>query len=125
MPALTSQELVKLESLLDIKKKSLNLSVYPAFITKNGRRQICSFSLYQARDWLLSDDCIVAYSDIYTEDSIVPLLNTQADISITYDPNWLDQWSKRFADPLEDAETFNQENGWLTEIVDNRSRLIK
>ena len=75
------------------------------------------YSLYQARDWLLSDDCIVTYSDIfYTENSIVPLLNTQADISITYDPNWLDQWSKRFADPLEDAETFNQENGWLTDI---------
>ena len=75
------------------------------------------YSLYQARDWLLSDDCIVTYSDIfYTEDSIIPLLNTKADISITYDPNWLDQWSKRFADPLEDAETFNQENGWLSDI---------
>ena len=75
------------------------------------------YSLYQARDWLLLDDCIVAYSDIfYTEDSIVPLLNTESDICITYDPNWLEQWSKRFADPLEDAETFNQENGWLTDI---------
>ena len=75
------------------------------------------YSLYQARNWLLSDDCIVAYSDIfYTEDSITPLLNTQADISITYDPNWLDQWTKRFADPLEDAETFSQENGWLSDI---------
>ena len=75
------------------------------------------YSLYQARDWLLLDDCIVTYSDIfYTEDSIVPLLNTKPDICITYDPNWLEQWSKRFADPLEDAETFNQENGWLTDI---------
>ena len=74
-------------------------------------------SLYQAKNWLLSDDCIVAYSDIfYTENSIIPLLNTQADISITYDPNWLDQWTKRFADPLEDAETFSQENGWLSDI---------
>ena len=70
------------------------------------------YSLYQARDWLLLDDCIVAYSDIfYTEDSIVPLLNTKPDICITYDPNWLEQWSKRFADPFGDAETFNQENG--------------
>ena len=75
------------------------------------------YSLYQARDWLLLDDCIVAYSDIfYTEAAIIPLLNKKSDISITYDPNWLDQWSKRFADPLEDAETFNQENGWLTDI---------
>ena len=75
------------------------------------------YSLYQARNWLLSDDCIVAYSDIfYTEDSITPLLNTKADISITYDPNWLDQWTKRFTDPLEDAETFSQENGWLSDI---------
>ena len=75
------------------------------------------YSLYQARDWLLSDDCIVAYSDIfYTEYSIFPLLYTKSDISIIYDPNWLVQWSKRFADPLEDAETFNQENGWLTDI---------
>lgn len=75
------------------------------------------YSLYQARDWLISDNCIVAYSDIfYTEDSILPLLNTKADISITYDPKWLEQWSKRFADPLDDAETFDQKDGWLTNI---------
>ena len=75
------------------------------------------YSLYQARNWLLSDDCIVAYSDIfYTEAAIIPLLNKKSDISITYDPNWLDQWSKRFADPLEDAETFKSVNGKLTEI---------
>lgn len=27
-------------------------------------------------------------------------------IAITYDPNWLELWEKRFEDPLEDAETF-------------------
>ena len=57
--------------------------------------------LYQARDCQFRR-LYRAYSDIfYTEDSIIPLLNTSRYL-ITYDPNWLDQWSKRFADPFEE-----------------------
>ena len=38
-------------------------------------------------------------------------------LAITYDPNWLAQWTTRFGDPLLDAETFRlTPDGTLTEI---------
>jgi hypothetical protein len=33
-------------------------------------------------------------------------MKSEASVAITYDPNWLDLWQKRFEKPLEDAETF-------------------
>lgn len=75
-------------------------------------------SLACANDWLLEDPVIVSYSDIFYEPSAVSsLMETPAELAITFDPNWLELWSKRFADPLEDAETFRlQPNGQLAEI---------
>ena len=38
-------------------------------------------------------------------------------MAITYDPNWLELWTKRFGDPLLDAETFQLSSlNFLTEI---------
>lgn len=76
------------------------------------------YSLLCAKEWLDSDDCIVSYSDIYYDAQIVKdLMNCSDDIAISYDPNWLELWSKRFEDPLEDAETFRMdEKGYLLEI---------
>ena len=64
-------------------------------------------TLLAATDWLVSDTCIVSYSDIvYSSDVVNTLVNTKGDITITYDPNWHDMWSMRFSNPLSDAETF-------------------
>lgn len=64
-------------------------------------------SLSCAAKWLQEDDCIVSYSDIfYNASAVSSLIETQADIAITYDPNWLEIWQDRFDDPLSDAETF-------------------
>lgn len=64
-------------------------------------------SLYQARPWLSAGPCLVSYSDIfYTPETVKALAASPADIAISYDPNWLDLWSRRFPDPLADAETF-------------------
>lgn len=64
-------------------------------------------SLACAKEWLVSEPCIVSYSDIFYDVSAVKsLMNSDDDLAITYDPNWLDLWSKRFDDPLSDAETF-------------------
>ncbi|MEQ8426919.1 MAG: phosphocholine cytidylyltransferase family protein [Gammaproteobacteria bacterium] len=64
-------------------------------------------SLTEAEEWLEKDTCIVSYSDIfYDATPIKSLININSDIAITYDPNWLSLWSKRFDDPLIDAETF-------------------
>ena len=64
------------------------------------------------------NDCIVSYADIYyTFEVIKDLVNCPDDIAISYDPNWLELWSKRFENPLDDAETFKiNKGGYLIEI---------
>lgn len=75
-------------------------------------------SLACASEWLEKDQCIISYSDIFYRPSAIELLKEcKEDIGITYDKNWLQQWSSRFSDPLSDAETFNyDENNHLIEI---------
>lgn len=75
-------------------------------------------SLLAASDILESDDCVISYADIiYPAAVIEKLVSGSGDIRITYDINWLKLWSKRFADPLSDAETFRIDaQGRLLEI---------
>ena len=64
-------------------------------------------SLECAEKWLQAEPCVISYSDIFYESSAVSsLMNCPASLAVTYDPNWLNLWKKRFADPLLDAETF-------------------
>jgi len=75
-------------------------------------------SLMYADSWLEAEPCIVSYSDIfYNSKAIKLLLQTSANLAITYDPYWLTIWQKRFDDPLSDAETFRiSSNQLLVEI---------
>jgi choline kinase len=75
-------------------------------------------SLETAKVWLESDTCIISYSDIFYDSSaVISLINSPASIAITYDPNWLQLWQRRFGDPLKDAETFRlTTEGMLAEI---------
>lgn len=75
-------------------------------------------SLACAEQWLLNEPCIVSYSDIfYDAKAILSLMKCAAPLAITYDPNWLELWAKRFDDPLSDAETFRlKPDGNLAEI---------
>ena len=75
-------------------------------------------SLACAEKWLESEPCIVSYSDIFYEASAVKsLIECSDDLAVTYDPNWLELWTKRFGDPLLDAETFRlNPDGSLSEI---------
>lgn len=75
-------------------------------------------SLACADAWLSKEPCIISYSDIFFEPAAVSLLlASRADLAITYDPNWLDIWQRRFEDPLSDAETFRlNADGTLAEI---------
>lgn len=76
------------------------------------------YSLTYAYEWLNESDCIVSYSDIFYGQKIIEdLIQIEDVIAISYDPNWLELWSKRFEDPLEDAETFRiNEQGCLLDI---------
>lgn len=75
-------------------------------------------SLACAAQWLEAGSCVVSYSDIFYEPEAVSLLTeTSAELAVTYDPNWLGLWSRRFGDPLDDAETFRMDDkGFLLEI---------
>ena len=76
------------------------------------------YSLLCAKEWLDESDCIVSYSDIYYSSQIVrDLIACKDEIALAYDPNWLELWSKRFDNPLDDAETFRiDDNSYITEI---------
>ncbi|WP_298016975.1 phosphocholine cytidylyltransferase family protein [uncultured Castellaniella sp.] len=75
-------------------------------------------SLACAEDWLSQAPCIISYSDIfYGSEAVSSLMASPADLAITYDPDWLDIWQRRFTDPLSDAETFRlHPDGTLMEI---------
>lgn len=75
-------------------------------------------SLACAAEWLESETCIVSYSDLFYDASAVSILiENVGDVAVTYDPDWLQLWEKRFGDPLLDAETFRlSPNNTLTEI---------
>lgn len=79
-------------------------------------------SLTCARERLLAGPCLVSYSDIVVHPShIARLAACQADIAISYDTKWHALWSLRFEDPLSDAETFRERDGWL-EVIGGKTR---
>lgn len=64
-------------------------------------------SLACAGEWLAAEPCIVSYSDIFfAPPAVRSLADCAAALAVTYDPEWLALWTKRFGDPLLDAETF-------------------
>ncbi|MGW1867659.1 phosphocholine cytidylyltransferase family protein [Streptomyces mauvecolor] len=76
-------------------------------------------SLTAARSWLTTGPCLVGYGDIfYDTDTAVRLADASGDgLAVAYDPHWLTLWSRRFQDPLDDAESFRlSPEGHLTEI---------
>jgi choline kinase len=76
------------------------------------------YSLNKAEKWLNNNDVIVSYSDIFYEPkAIYDLKNSESNIGVSYDPEWLNIWQQRFLDPLTDAETFKLDaQGNIVEI---------
>lgn len=75
-------------------------------------------SLLCARDILRAGPTLVSYTDIlYHPDDLMRLAATSSSIAVAYDPLWADMWSRRFVDPLTDAETFKVDRkGRITDI---------
>ncbi|MFE3186556.1 phosphocholine cytidylyltransferase family protein [Streptomyces violascens] len=75
-------------------------------------------SLTAASAWLRTAPSLVLYGDVFaTAATVTALAAAGGDLAITYDPHWLDLWSRRFVDPLDDAETFRlRADGTLAEI---------
>lgn len=82
-------------------------------------------SLVAAAEWLKLGPVIVSYADIfYQHDLVRELAAATGDLVIAYDRSWRSLWSRRFADPLADAETFRADaSGCLIEIGNKTSRI--
>jgi choline kinase len=64
-------------------------------------------SLVAAAPWLRSDSVVISYADIfYGRDIVRDLAASSGDLVVAYDRSWRSLWTRRFADPLSDAETF-------------------
>jgi L-glutamine-phosphate cytidylyltransferase len=75
-------------------------------------------SLATAAAWARSEPIIVSYGDIfYRRELVRDLAVAKGDLVVAYDRAWRKLWSRRFADPLADAETFRADkSGKLVEI---------
>jgi len=75
-------------------------------------------SLATAAEWLELGPAIVSYADIFYRHELVrELASAAGDLVIAYDRAWRSLWSRRFVDPLADAETFQADvSGRLIEI---------
>ena len=82
-------------------------------------------SLAAAAAWLRSDSVVVSYADIFYGHEIVrDLAASPGDLVVAYDRGWRSLWSRRFADPLSDAETFRTDSsGNLLEIGRRTTRI--
>jgi len=64
-------------------------------------------SLVAAATWLRSDSVVISYADIfYRRDVVRDLAASSGDLVVAYDRGWRSLWTRRFVDPLSDAETF-------------------
>jgi len=82
-------------------------------------------SLAAAAPWLGSGPVIVSYADIfYHSDLVRGLAAASGQLVISYDRAWRRLWTRRFADPLSDAETFRIDDaGELLEIGGKTTRI--
>jgi choline kinase len=82
-------------------------------------------SLAAAAPWLRSGPVIVSYADIfYRGDLVRGLAAAPGQLVIAYDRAWRSLWTRRFADPLADAETFRMNAaGQLLEIGGKTTRI--
>jgi choline kinase len=82
-------------------------------------------SLATAAVWLRSEPVIVSYADIfYRRDVVRDLLASPGNLVVVYDRAWRALWTRRFADPLSDAETFRTDTaGNLVDIGQRATRI--
>jgi choline kinase len=82
-------------------------------------------SLAAARPWLREGPVIVSYGDIFYRSELVRgLAGAPGQLVITYDRAWRRLWTRRFTEPLADAETFRiNAAGQLLEIGGKTMRI--
>jgi L-glutamine-phosphate cytidylyltransferase len=83
-------------------------------------------SLCAAAQWLRSGPVIVSYADIFFRRELVrELVESQDDLAIAYDRSWRMLWSRRFAEPLSDAETFRADSGGRLLEIGGKAKAVE
>ncbi|MFD7666052.1 NTP transferase domain-containing protein [Streptomyces sp. NPDC059788] len=97
----------------------------PVFLNPDWERTTMAASLAAAESWLAQEPTLVSYGDIvYGPHTARALAASDAELAISYDPHWHALWSRRFADPLDDAETFVRDDaGRLLDIGGRAGRV--
>ncbi|MFF2886908.1 NTP transferase domain-containing protein [Paenibacillus sp. NPDC057967] len=99
------------------KKEKIRIEGVRYFHNPNWESTNMFVSLTMAEEWLRSEPIVVCYSDILFHPSAVKkLIETDGDVAITYYTGFWELWSKRFANPFDDLETFKMVDGKLIEI---------
>lgn len=82
-------------------------------------------SLAAAEPWLKTAPLIASYADIFYRREIVrQLAGAPGELVIAYDLGWRTLWTRRFSNPLTDAETFRtSRSGQLLEIGGKTDRI--
>ena len=95
------------------------------FINERWAETNMVMSLAAAGPWLCSGPVIVSYGDIFYRGELVRgLARASGDLIVSYDRAWRDLWTRRFPDPLTDAETFRvNAAGQLLEIGGKTARI--
>ena len=98
--------------------ENLNMPVrYTPLLNPRWDQSNMLVSLLCAKEWAQDQSCIISYSDIvYPDQHVRSLLSSTAPLTMCYDTMWESLWRLRFADPLLDAESFCEKDGWVVDI---------
>ena len=100
------------------RKDMLNDPALTYFDNERWSQTNMVMSLACAAEWLRAGPVIVSYADIFYRGELIRgLAGAPGALVISYDRRWRELWTRRFADPLSDAETFRIDaSGRLLEI---------
>ena len=100
------------------RKDMLNDPALTYFDNERWSQTNMVMSLACAAEWLRAGPVIVSYADIFYRGELIRgLAGAPGALVISYDRRWRELWTRRFADPLSDAETFRIDaRGQLLEI---------
>ena len=93
---------------------------YPTFFNPYYTSTNMVYSLFSSVDFFENSDTdlLISYGDIiYQKNNLRAVINCKEDITIMVDNKWIDLWSVRNENPINDAETLKLDNeGFILEL---------
>jgi choline kinase len=94
-----------------IRRNSIVKIINPKFASTN-----MVYSLFCARDHF-NDDIIISYGDIiYSQSVLEKIMAAECEFSVVVDKDWLDLWSSRMENPMDDIESMRIDGGRIVEL---------